>query len=144
MLPAYASPLVILLLGANMLATLRMRWGLDRRVALVSLITVGTRERQQILYWFVIAIILSAILPNTVVAAAMMPIVAAMIRFIGIEEMARSRFATAVGLAVAWGCSVGGAVTPLGGAPNLLTIGFLISCHTLGTVDSWRSRSFPS
>ena len=35
-LPAYAQELVILLLGANMLATMWSRWGLDRRVALVS------------------------------------------------------------------------------------------------------------
>lgn len=124
-LPAYAQELVILLLGANMLATLWARWGLDRRIALVSLLGIGTGTRQQILAWFVIATVLSTFLPNTVVAAAMMPIVVAMLRFIGIAEIGSSAFGSALLIAVAWGTSVGGSGTPLGGAPNLLTVEFL-------------------
>jgi sodium-dependent dicarboxylate transporter 2/3/5 len=124
-LPAYAQQLVILLLGANILATLWTRWGLDRRVALVSLLGVGTSTRRQILVWFGIATVLSTFLPNTVVAAAMMPIVVAMLRFIGINDVGKSAFGSALLIAVAWGTSVGGAGTPLGGAPNLLTVQFL-------------------
>jgi sodium-dependent dicarboxylate transporter 2/3/5 len=124
-LGSYAEPLVILLLGANMLAVLWSRWGLDRRIALVSLLGIGTGTRQQILAWFVIATALSAILPNTVVAAAMIPIVVAMLRFIGIEDIGKSAFGSALLIAVAWGTSVGGSGTPMGGAPNLLTVQFL-------------------
>ncbi len=124
-LPAYAQQLVILLIGANILATLWKRWGLDRRIALVSLLGVGTSTRRQILVWFAVAVVLSSFLPNTVVAAAMMPIVVAMLRFIGIEDIGKSAFGTALLIAVAWGTSVGGAGTPLGGAPNLLTVQFL-------------------
>lgn len=124
-LPAYAQELVILLLGANILATLWTRWGLDRRIALVSLLGVGTSTRRQILVWFGIAAVLSAVLPNTVVAAAMMPIVMAMLRFIGIEDVGKSTFGSALLVAVAWGTSVGGSGTPVGGAPNLLTVQFL-------------------
>ena len=124
-LPAYAQQLVILLIGANILATLWMRWGLDRRIALASLMGVGTSTRRQILVWFGIATVLSTFLPNTVVAAAMMPIVMAMLRFIGINDVGKSAFGSALLIAVAWGTSVGGAGTPLGGAPNLLTVQFL-------------------
>jgi solute carrier family 13 (sodium-dependent dicarboxylate transporter), member 2/3/5 len=124
-LPAYAQQLVILLIGANVLATLWTRWGLDRRIALVSLIGLGAGTRQQILAWFVIATVLSSILPNTVVAAAMMPIVIAMLRYVGIEDIGRSAFGSALLIAVAWGTSVGGSATPIGGAPNLLTIQFI-------------------
>ena len=124
-LPAYAQQLVILLIGANILATLWMRWGLDRRIALASLMGVGTSTRRQILVWFGIATVLSTFLPNTVVAAAMMPIVLAMLRFIGINDVGKSAFGSALLIAVAWGTSVGGVGTPLGGAPNLLTVQFL-------------------
>jgi solute carrier family 13 (sodium-dependent dicarboxylate transporter), member 2/3/5 len=124
-LPAYAEQLVILLIGANMLATLWSRWGLDRRIALASLLGIGGGTRRQILAWFLIATVLSTFLPNAVVAAAMMPIVVAMLRFIGIEDAGKSAFGSALLIAVAWGTSVGGSGTPMGGAPNLLTVQFL-------------------
>jgi sodium-dependent dicarboxylate transporter 2/3/5 len=124
-LPAYAEQLVVLLIGANMLATLWSRWGLDRRIALVSLLGIGTSARRQILAWFLIAAVLSSVLPNAVVAAAMMPIVVAMLRFIGIEDIGKSAFGSALLLAVAWGSSIGGSGTPLGGAHNLLAVQFL-------------------
>jgi sodium-dependent dicarboxylate transporter 2/3/5 len=144
-LPAYAQQLVILLLGANILATLWKRWGLDRRIALVSLLGVGTSTRRQILVWFAVAAVLSSFLPNTVVAAAMMPIVVAMLRFIGIEDIGKSAFGTALLIAVAWGTSVGGAGTPLGGAPNLLTVQFL-ETQLLGReflFTTWVTRLLP-
>jgi len=144
-LPAYAQQLVILLIGANVLATVWNRWGLDRRIALVSLLGIGTSTRQQILAWFVIATVLSTFLPNTVVAAAMMPIVIAMLRFIGIEDIGKSAFGTALLIAVAWGTSVGGSGTPVGGAPNLLTVQFieqqLIDHEFLFT--TWLTRLLP-
>jgi solute carrier family 13 (sodium-dependent dicarboxylate transporter), member 2/3/5 len=121
-LPSYSEELIFLLLGANILSTVWTRWGLDRRIALVSLIGVGTSTRRQILVWFAMATLLSAFLPNTVVAAAMIPIVLAMLRFIGIQDIAKSVFGSALVIAVAWGTSIGGFWTPLGGAPNLLTI----------------------
>jgi len=124
-LPAYAEDLIILLLAANVLTTCWTRWGLDRRIALASLIGVGTDTTRQILAWFAIGMILSAFLPNTIVAATMIPIVVAMLRFIGIEDLWESNLGTALVIAVAWGTSAGGAATPLGGAPNLLTVGYI-------------------
>jgi len=124
-LPAYAAELVILLLSANVLTTCWTRWGLDRRIALASLIGVGTNTTRQIWAWFAIGMILSAFLPNTIVAATMIPIVVAMLRFIGIEDLWESKLGTALVIAVAWGTSAGGATTPLGGAPNLLTVEYI-------------------
>jgi sodium-dependent dicarboxylate transporter 2/3/5 len=144
-LPAYAEEQIFLLLGANILSTVWTRWGLDRRIALVSLIGVGTGTRRQIMVWFAIATILSAFLPNTVVAAAMIPIVLAMVRFIGIEDIGKSAFASALVIAIAWGTSVGGFWTPLGGAPNLLTIKLLqqtVISHEF-LFMTWVTRLFP-
>ena len=61
----------------------------------------------------------------TIVAASMCPIVLAMLKFIGVEDLKASVLGTAMMVAVAWGTSVGGFATPLGGAPNLLTIQFI-------------------
>lgn len=124
-LSAYATELIILLLSANILTTTWTRWGLDRRIALASLIGIGTNTTRQILAWFAIGMILSAFLPNTIVAATMIPIVVAMLRFIGVDDLWNSNLGTALVIAVAWGTSAGGATTPLGGAPNLLAIEFI-------------------
>ena len=63
-LPSYAEELIFLLLGANILATVWTRWGLDRRIALVSLIGVGTSTRRQIMVWFAIATVLERVSPQ--------------------------------------------------------------------------------
>jgi sodium-dependent dicarboxylate transporter 2/3/5 len=144
-LGSYAEPLVILLIGANMLAVLWTRWGLDRRIALVALLGIGNGPRQQILAWFMIAASLSSVLPNTVVAAAMMPIVVALLKYLKIEDIGRSVFGSALLIAVAWGTSVGGSGTPLGGAPNLLAIQFLEQqvTHHEFLFTTWLARVLP-
>ncbi|MFP6829478.1 MAG: SLC13 family permease [Gammaproteobacteria bacterium] len=144
-LPAYATELIILLLSANILTTAWTKWGLDRRIALASLIGIGTNTTRQILAWFAIGMILSAFLPNTIVAATMIPIVVAMLRFIGIEDLWDSNLGTALVIAVAWGTSAGGATTPLGGAPNLLTIEFIQETVTGQefAFSTWVTRFLP-
>ena len=122
---SYAQDTIILLLGANILTSVWARWGLDQRIGLSALLGVGTRTSRQILIWFLLSAVLSGILPNTIVAATMIPIVVAMLRSIEIEDLWNSKVGTALVLAVAWGTSAGGAATPLGGAPNLLTVGFI-------------------
>src|SRR6185436_7900771 len=49
----------------------------------------------------------------------------AMLRYIGVEDLWNSKFGTALVLAISWGSSVGGFLTPLGGAPNLLAMKFV-------------------
>ena len=144
-LPAYATELIILLLSANILTTAWTKWGLDRRIALTSLIGIGTNTTRQILAWFAIGMILSAFLPNTIVAATLIPIVVAMLRFIGIEDLWDSNLGTALVIAVAWGTSAGGATTPLGGAPNLLTIAFIQETVTGQefAFSTWVTRFLP-
>jgi len=122
---SYAQDTILLLLGANILTSVWTRWGLDRRIGLASLLRVGTKTSRQMLVWFVASAALSTILPNTIVAATMIPIVVAMLRSVGIEDLWNSRVGTALVIAVAWGTSAGGAATPLGGAPNLLAVGFI-------------------
>ena len=122
---SYAQDTILLLLGANILTSVWARWGLDRRIGLAALLGVGTDARRQILVWFLVSAALSGVLPNTIVAATLIPIVVAMLRSIGIEDLWNSRVGTALVIAVAWGTSAGGAATPLGGAPNLLAVGFI-------------------
>jgi sodium-dependent dicarboxylate transporter 2/3/5 len=142
---SYSEDTILLLLGANVLTSVWVRWGLDRRMGYASLLAVGTGGGRQLLVWFLASAALSSILPNTVVAATMIPIVVAMLRSVGIEDLWNSRLGTALVIAVAWGTSAGGAATPIGGAPNLLAVDFIersITGHEFLFV-TWVTRMAP-
>ena len=144
-LPSYSEQLVILLIGANILTTAWIRWGLDRRIAVLSLLNVGTSSIRQILVWFIVSFALASFMPRVIVAAALMPIIIAMLGVIGIENAGESRLATALLLAISWGSSIGGFVTPLGGAPNLLLMKFVEqgATHHEFLFTTWVTRLFP-
>jgi len=144
-LPAYADELIILLVGANILTTAWTRWGLDRRIALVSLAAFGSGARRQLIAWFLVSTVLATILPRVVVAATMIPIVIAMLAFIGVTDLWNSKLGTSLVLAVAWGSSLGGFLTPLGGAPNLLAMKFVQDTvtHREFLFTTWVTRLAP-
>jgi solute carrier family 13 (sodium-dependent dicarboxylate transporter), member 2/3/5 len=124
-LSAYSDELVILLVGANILTTAWERWGLDRRFALAAILGVGTSPARQITVWFLTSATFATLLPRVVVAATLVPIAIAMLRFVGVEDLWESKVGTALVLSIAFGSSLGGFLTPLGGAPNLLAMKFV-------------------
>jgi len=144
-LPAYSDELIILLVGANILTTAWTRWSLDRRIALASLAAFGSGATRQLIAWFVVSSVLATILPRVVVAATMIPIVIAMLTFVGITDLWNSKLGTSLVLAVAWGSSLGGFLTPLGGAPNLLAMKFVQDTvtHHEFLFTTWVTRLAP-
>src|SRR4029450_7612995 len=142
---ASADELIIPLVGANILTTASARWRLDRRVALASLAAFGSGARRQLMAWFIVSAVLATLLPRVVVAATMIPIVVAMLKFIGVEDLWNSKLGTSLVLAVAWGASLGGFLTPLGGAPNLLAMKFVqdMVTHREFLFTTWVTRLTP-
>ncbi|MFR6424352.1 MAG: SLC13 family permease [Oscillospiraceae bacterium] len=69
----YSAELVFLLAGADIITMVWEITGVDKRIAAHSLALVGTSVRQQVVIWFLISTVLSAVLPNTVVAAGCVP-----------------------------------------------------------------------
>jgi sodium-dependent dicarboxylate transporter 2/3/5 len=125
-LASYASPIIILLLGANMITVSWTLWGLDKRIALKTLCSIGTTISQQLFIWFGMTIVLTIFLPNTVVVAVLVPIAVSMFQYIGLDKkIENSEVATAILLAIAWGAGLGGFGSPLGGAMNLVAIDYL-------------------
>jgi sodium-dependent dicarboxylate transporter 2/3/5 len=118
---AYGHELVFLFLGAFLLAEAIERRGLHRRIALVTLERVGTAPRRLVLGFLVAAALVSAFLSNTATAAMLMPVAAAVsLRAVGSPGTGPSgpRLDTALVLAVAYGASIGGILTPIGTPPN--------------------------
>ena len=122
---SYASELVFLLAGANLISIAWEATGVDKRIAAMGLSLVGTSVKQQILVWFLAATVLSAFLPNTVVAAILCSIAMSMLKFVNEGDLKTSKVAPPVLLAIVWGANNGGMMTPLGGAMNLVTISYI-------------------
>ena len=121
----YASETILLLLGASILTVSWEETGLDNRVAAKFLSLVGSNLRQQVVFWFILCTILSAILPNAVVCAAITPIAVSMLRYVGEKDIAKSRVGSLLLLTIAYATGVGGLASPLGGAMNLVTVDYL-------------------
>ena len=68
-----------------------------------------------------------------------------MLRFMGVEDSWNSKLGTSLVLAVAWGSSLGGFLTPLCGAPNLLAMKFVqdIVTHREFLFTTWVTRLAP-
>lgn len=121
----YASETIILLLGASILTVSWELTGLDKRIAAMLLSLIGDNLRNQIIFWYLFAAVLSAFLPNAVVAATITPIAVAMLGYVGEGDIGNSRKGSKLLLTVVYAAGVGGLATPLGGAMNLVTVDYL-------------------
>ncbi len=121
----YASETILLLLGASILTVSWEETGLDRRIAAKFLGIVGENLRRQLIFWFVLSALLSALLPNAIVCATVTPIAVSMLRYAGMEDIGKSKTASKILLTIAYAAGVGGLATPLGGAMNLVTVDYL-------------------
>lgn len=121
----YASETILLLLGASILTVSWEETGLDKRISAKFLSLIGSNLRQQIVFWFILCCLLSAVLPNAVVCAAMTPIAVSMLRYIGEGDISKSRIGSLVLITIVYATGVGGLISPLGGAMNLVAVDYL-------------------
>ncbi len=121
----YFSEIVVLLLGAEIIALTWERTGLDKRISLMVLCLVGPSMRRQIIVWFVLPAVLSMFLPNAVVCAIMTPLALSMLRYTGEGDVNSSKVAPIILVSIAWGAGIGGLGTPMGGAMNLVAVNYL-------------------
>lgn len=122
---AYWNDLILLFLGAFLLALMIERWNLHRRVALRIAARVGGQPRRLVLGFLLAAALSSMWLNNTACALMLLPIGEAVIQAVEPGGPRRSSFATALLLALAFGCTLGGLLTPVGTAPNQVLLGLL-------------------
>lgn len=121
----YASETILLLLGASIITASWEETGLDKRISLKFLSLIGSNLRSQIVFWYILCAVLSAVLPNAVVCAAMTPIAVSMLRYVGEKDIAKSKVGSLILLTIAYATGVGGLASPLGGAMNLVTVDYL-------------------
>ena len=121
----YASETVLLLFGASIITVSWEYTGLDKRIASLALRLIGEKLRNQLIFWFMLSALLSAVLPNSVVIACITPIAVAMLKYVGHGDIENSRIGSLILLTIAYAVGLGGLATPLGGAMNLVTVDYI-------------------
>jgi len=120
----FGNEAVFFILGAFILAACLMKSGLSTRIALSILHRFGGTPRRLLLTIFLLNIVMAFFMSEHAVAAMNFPIVAEIVSVLGLARR-RSNYARALFLAMAWGTSIGGIATLLGGARAPLALGIL-------------------
>jgi len=122
--PYYFNSIIFLFLGGFMVALAMERWNLHRRIALRIITAVGGGPNRIVLGFMLAAAFLSMWISNTATAMMMAPIAMAVVKGVAEDkDPARvRRFAVALLLGTAYGCSVGGLATLIGTPPNPLLV----------------------
>ncbi|WP_238442373.1 SLC13 family permease [Desulfofalx alkaliphila] len=119
---------LFLIAGTALITASWVRWDLARRISLKFLSVFSNDSRIQTIGWFWLCGIVSFVMGNTPVAAIFAPVAVAALFFAGYKTFKQrydSKAASNVLIAVAWGASIGGMTTPLGGGQAVVTWGFL-------------------
>lgn len=118
----YMNSIVFLLIGGFLIALAMQRWHLHKRIALTVLALFGTRPSMLLLGFILVTASLSMWISNTATTLVMLPIALAILaRYESLlpDYLAR-RFSTGLLLSIAYSASIGGMMTLVGTAPNLV------------------------
>ncbi|MCZ6837290.1 MAG: SLC13 family permease [Planctomycetota bacterium] len=138
----YAHELIFLFMGGFLLALSMQRWGLDKRIALLTLRLVGTKPNNMVAGFMIATAVLSAFVSNTATTVMMLTIVLSVIHLVmkgnpndkegdsqnnqgSISPSDGRNFALCLMLGVAYAASIGGIATIIGTPPNVFLIGFI-------------------
>ncbi len=132
----YAKSIIFLFLGGFLLAITVEKTGLHKVIARKLLNIFPSTPRGIVFSLAITAAALSGFLSNTTTALLLLPIGL----YLTEEINLKLRFV----LAIAYGASIGGIVTPIGTPPNLILLGFLQE-HSLPTVSfiNWMLMTLP-
>ncbi|WP_457598687.1 SLC13 family permease [Hydrogenimonas sp.] len=134
--PNYAKSIIFLFLGGFMLAIAMQKSGLHTQLS-NRLLRIFPHTPRGIIYAMaIVSALLSSILSNTTITLMLMPI--------GLFLTENIRLKIRILLAIAYGASLGGILTPIGTPPNLLLLGYL---ETIGmeapTFTGWMGMTAP-
>lgn len=127
----YAHPLIFLFLGGFVLSIAMERWNLHQRIALLTMLLVGSKPSQQIAGIMLVTAFLSMWMSNTATAVMMLPIGLSIIAMQQQHGNIDDNFAKAILLAIAYSASIGGIATLIGSPPNALLAAYLERSYKL-------------
>ncbi|GIW43817.1 MAG: sodium/dicarboxylate or sulfate cotransporter [Candidatus Binatia bacterium] len=139
----FGNDALFFILGAFILAACLMKSGLSTRIALAILDRFGHTPRGLLCSVLLLNVVMAFFMSEHAVAAMNFPIIAEMTKVLRLPGR-RSQYGKALFLAMAWGSTIGGVATLLGGARAPLAIGILR--ETTGKSFSffeWSAAIFP-
>jgi solute carrier family 13 (sodium-dependent dicarboxylate transporter), member 2/3/5 len=128
---AYGDPLVFLFFGGFVLAFAMQRWGLHRRVALLTVRAVGTDTRRMIGGFMLATALLSMWVSNTATTVMMLPVGMSVLTLLsapqedGLATAPPPRLAVGLMLGIAYAASIGSLATLIGTPTNALIAAFV-------------------
>lgn len=131
---SYGSPTIILFMGGFFLALTMQRWNLHVRIALRTVLLIGTKPKRLILGFMVATGFLSMWISNTATAVMMLPIGMSVLALVGTldSRVGRdSKFGAALMLGIAYAASIASLSTLIGTPPNTLLRGYLQDNHDI-------------
>lgn len=132
--PPYANPIIFLFMGGFMLALALQRWNLHRRIALATVLLVGTKPKQLVGGFMIATGFVSMWVSNTATAVMMIPIGLSVLGLVAStegEEKPPKNFGIALMLGIAYSASIGSLGTIIGTPPNALMVGYLAENHDI-------------
>jgi len=132
----YAHELIFLFMGGFMISTAMQRWGLHRRIALHTILIIGTQPTRLVGGLMASCAFLSMWVSNTATVVMMLPIAMSVVELVR-DELSKTgdpnlpphdqpfNFAISLMLGLAFAASIGGVSTFIGTPPNALMAAFL-------------------
>ncbi|MHC4976796.1 MAG: SLC13 family permease, partial [Planctomycetota bacterium] len=121
----YAHPLLFLFGGGFLLALAMERWGLHRRIALRTVMVVGTSPRAMVGGCMLATGVMSMWVSNTATAVMMLPIATSLIAMRRDEDSGSDKFAISLLIGVGYAASIGGLGTIIGTPPNAFLVSYM-------------------
>ncbi len=151
----YASEVILLFMGGFILGLAMERCGLHKRVALLTVLLVGTSPKRLVGGFMLASAMISMWVSNTATAIMMLPIALSVIALVrerhappgtppGERRSPDPNFESTLMLGVAYAASIGGVATLIGTPPNAVFKGFVESHykHEVGFTD-WMKVGLP-
>ncbi|MCU0876617.1 MAG: DASS family sodium-coupled anion symporter [Pirellulaceae bacterium] len=129
----FADSAIFLFLGGFLIALAIEKWGLHRRIALLTILAVGAKPTRLIGGFMLATALISMWISNTATTVMMLPIGMSVVRALeshlngqrGEGAADTANFATCLLLGLAYAASLGGFATLIGTPPNVFFRGFL-------------------